>query len=1015
MEHYAEQVLLIAADPRDAQNLADALHSVSGLPLNLESSSTLEEGLERLRAGAIDVVLLDLFLPGYRGLETLAHLRAVARYVPVVVLTGVNEREMAHEAVRTGAADYLVKGEQDGTLIVRTLRYAIDKARSEAALKKSEAKYRGLYENLIAGVFQTTPDGHFLAANPKLVALLGYDSEDELMALDLANDLYANPDDRARWVEEIAAAGEAQNTELILKRKDGRQIVVLENSRLVRDAEGSPLYYEGTLTDITELKKLDNLLQDTQAMAKIGGWELDIARNELSWTDEVYRIHELPFGKPVNVDEAIGYYHPDSQPVIREAVEQGMRNGTPWDLELKLVTAKGNIVEVRAIGKVYRRDGKIVRLAGTFQDITEKHQATQALAESQAREGAILEKALDSIVTIDHKGRIIDFNPAAEKLFGQRADEVIGRPMCELIIPERFRDRHRKGIARYLAGGESVFLGKRIEVPAVKADGTEFAVELSITPIVVGGQTAFTGFMRDITERKRAERNLLDNQAFYELILDSVPTRIAYIRADHRIAYTNQAYDEWFQVSRSELTGRKVEEIVTGDALDLIRTRMEKVLGGEVVSFQAEVDREDAIHHLDVTYLPHVGKTGKVRGFFSVVQDMTEHKQLEARLRQAQKMEAVGQLTGGVAHDFNNLLSVIMGNLQLLQRYLQNDEKLLKKLRTATRAAKRGAELTRRLLAFSRQQMLEPRVVNLNMLVAGMDDLLRRTIGESIDISSSFAKDLWVTTVDPGQLENAILNLAINARDAMPEGGSLVIETSNTSLDEKYCSRYEDAEPGDYVMLAVTDSGVGISEEALKKVFDPFFTTKEVGKGSGLGLSMVYGFVEQSGGHARIYSEAGHGTSVKIYLPRSDGVEALSADETNIMNVFPTGDETVLVVEDDPDVRETVVTFLKELGYNILEADNGRNALALIEKNSTINLLFTDVMMPGGMHGPVLAKEAQARRPDLRVLFTTGYAQSAVLKRGDLIGDAEMIGKPYNNEDLARRIREILDEETVVG
>jgi signal transduction histidine kinase/CheY-like chemotaxis protein len=413
-------------------------------------------------------------------------------------------------------------------------------------------------------------------------------------------------------------------------------------------------------------------------------------------------------------------------------------------------------------------------------------------------------------------------------------------------------------------------------------------------------------------------------------------------------------------------------------------------------------------------FVPQIGPNGEVLGFFSIVYDLSEQKRLEARLMQAQKMEAIGQLTGGIAHDFNNLLGVVIGNLQLLDRSVAETPTLARKVHTAMRAAARGADLTRRLLAFARRQILEPAVLDLNRQLSGLSELVQRTIGESIEVRMIQAHDLWHTSADPGQFENAILNLAINARDAMPQGGRLTVRTQNVTLDAKFCGEYPSIEPGDFVAISVNDNGVGMEADVLKRVFEPFFTTKESGKGSGLGLAMVHSFAEQAGGIATVESTVGVGTTVSIFLPRSKE-EQSAREDTIVTRVAPGGTETILVVEDDADLRDTVVTALTQLGYRALAAANGAAAVRILSGTERIDLLFTDVMMPGGMLGPALAKRARELRPDIDVLFTTGYADNAVLAGTAGLTSSDVIHKPYRNEDLAMRIRHVLDREARVA
>jgi signal transduction histidine kinase/CheY-like chemotaxis protein len=383
-----------------------------------------------------------------------------------------------------------------------------------------------------------------------------------------------------------------------------------------------------------------------------------------------------------------------------------------------------------------------------------------------------------------------------------------------------------------------------------------------------------------------------------------------------------------------------------------------------------------------------------------------ERRRAEAALQQSQKMEAIGQLTGGVAHDFNNLLQILSGNLQLLQRRL-NDPQDLKRLSASLGAVERGAKLASQLLAFARRQPLEPRAIHLGRMVREMDELLRRALGEAIEVETVIAGGLWNTLTDPDQVQNAILNLAVNARDAMSGSGRLTIEAGNAMLDEFYCRQHEDVTPGQYVMLAVSDTGSGMTPEVMAKAFDPFFTTKREGSGTGLGLSMVYGFVKQSHGHVKIYSEPGLGTTVRIYLPRTFEAEEAVPDLSSAP--IESGSETILVVEDDPVVQATVVDLLKDLGYAVLRANDGQSALTLARSGIDIDLLFTDVVMPGPVRAPDLARQVQALLPGVGVLFTSGYTENAIVHGGRLDPGVNLLSKPYRREDLARKVRHTLN------
>jgi PAS domain S-box-containing protein len=435
------------------------------------------------------------------------------------------------------------------------------------------------------------------------------------------------------------------------------------------------------------------------------------------------------------------------------------------------------------------------------------------------------------------------------------------------------------------------------------------------------------------------------------------------------------------------------------------RLRALQTPGAEVPTIEEKIVRLDgSILEVEVTAASFRDDTG--HAVLVILRDLTQRKATERQLNHAQRLEAVGQLTGGVAHDFNNLLTVILGSAEQLEEQLADSH--LRRIAVMSRtAAERGAELTNRLLAFSRRQALDPRVTDINKLIAGMDGLLRRTLGEHVEIELVRGGGLWEALIDAPQLENAILNLCLNARDAMPAGGRLTIETANVRLDQSYAARNDDVTPGQYVMVAVSDTGAGMDPDTLQRAFEPFFTTKEVGKGSGLGLSMVYGFTKQSNGHAKIYSEPGQGTAVKLYLPRAETAER-TVDNVGADEHVVGGTEKVLLVEDDQLVRDHVAAQLEALGYRVVGAASGPEALRHLRESDDFDLLFTDIVMPGGMNGRQLAEEAHLMKPGLPVLFTSGYTENAIVHHGRLDPGVHLLNKPYRRQELAAKVRQVL-------
>jgi len=507
---------------------------------------------------------------------------------------------------------------------------------------------------------------------------------------------------------------------------------------------------------------------------------------------------------------------------------------------------------------------------------------------------------------------------------------------------------------------------------------------------------------------------LEESERWFQLLIDAVTDYAIFMldAAGHVVSW-NPGAQRIKGYSSEEIIGQHFSRFYTEDdrRLDIPGTALATaVRTGKYEAEGSRVRKDGSTFVANVVINAIRNPSGTLLGFSKITRDITEKKAFEDQLRQAQKMEAIGHLTGGVAHDFNNLLTVIMGNLEHLDRILPPTQPSQRIIAAALRGASRAAILTHRLLAFSRRQPLSPQVLSVNKLVAGMSDLMHRTLGEAIFIETVLAGGLWSTLADSNQLENALINLAINARDAMPDGGKLTIETANTHLDDAYARMHDEVQSGQYVGIFVTDTGIGMSTETAAQAFDPFFTTKEIGQGTGLGLSQVYGFIKQSGGHASIYSEVGEGTTIKIYLPRYRGAEDVTDDIKETRRVPQGRSELVLVVEDDPDVRDYTVEMVGDLGYSVLSAPDGASALRLLDSNRGVSLLFTDVGLPGGMNGRQLAEQAQRRRPRLKVLYTTGYARNAIVHQGRLDPGVEVIFKPFTYSDLATRIRRVLDD-----
>ena len=660
-----------------------------------------------------------------------------------------------------------------------------------------------------------------------------------------------------------------------------------------------------------------------------------------------------------------------------------------------------------------RKDGSAATLAwsGVWSEAKQEYffigrdMTEQKLAEEKFR--LVVEASPSGIIMVDTTGAVVLVNAETERMFGYGREELIGRPI-ETLVPLELRSCHANRRMEFAMRPERRRMGAGGDLFAVRKDGSEFPVEIALNPIHTREGLLVLSAIADITDRKRAEQAVLESEAMARGIVETALD--AFVQMDERgvILEWNSQAGAMFGWSRREAFGRTLADLIVPEVhterhkeglARFLSTGESAILGRR---FEIEAQRRDGRQiKVEVSVTALRRDSGYV--FNAFIRDLTDKIAAEAQVRQAQKMEAVGQLTGGIAHDFNNILTVITGTIEVLADAVAGKPEAAAIAKMIDEAAERGAELTRRLLAFARKQPLQPHKINVNSLIVDTAKLLRPTLGGHIEIETMLEDGVWPSLVDPNQLSTTLLNLALNARDAMPGGGKLTFETGNVFLDENYAKAHSDVQPGPYVMVAVSDTGTGIPAAIRERVFEPFFTTKGIGKGTGLGLSMVYGFVKQSGGHIMIYSEEGHGTTVKIYLPRARDLD--EAPDLVPAAAIEGGQETVLLVEDDPLVRSFVTTQLKSLGYTTLAAASAAEALSLIDREATVDLLFTDVIMAGGMNGRQLADEALKRRPSLKVLFTSGYTESAIVHHGRLDPGILLLAKPYRKSDLACMIR----------
>ncbi|HWQ12619.1 MAG TPA: PAS domain S-box protein [Roseiflexaceae bacterium] len=699
--------------------------------------------------------------------------------------------------------------------------------------------------------------------------------------------------------------------------------------------------------------------------------------------------------------------HFDS-PALRTLLEAVLPKNTAFDDFVHSIELpeRGRRILLLNARRLYREERKTDLILLAMEDVTEKHVAI----ETQARLATIVEGSNDAILSKSLDGTIRTWNPAAERLYGYTAGEAVGNHIGLLVPPER-----RAEIEAIL---ERISRGERVEpfdTERVRKDGSRLRVSVSVSPIrdatgrVIGAST----IGRDITERTRMDQALRELAQLLEDISSASPAVLYTMTAQA----DNTLVPTWVSRNVTAMLGFDVGEALApdwwaghlhpDDRAECL-ARMEQLLARGSLAHEYRFLRKDGT----VVWIRderRVGRdpAGHPRQVVGAWLDITERHHLEEQFLQAQKMESIGRLAGGVAHDFNNLLTIITATVDLVLPGLREEDPLAADLKEIQQAARRGAALTQQLLAFSRRQVFQPRVVNLNDMVAELDPMIRRLLGEDIKLMIVLGAALGNVRVDPGQITQVVMNLVVNSRDAMPNGGTLTLETANVDLNETYAGQHVGARSGPFVLLAVSDTGIGMDEATRRRVFEPFFTTKAMGRGTGLGLSTVYGIVKQSDGNIWVYSEPGVGTTFKIYLPRV--AASITATETALPAGSARGTETIMLVEDDPSLREVARRILEAAGYAVLAAGTPDEALLSAERfHGPIHLLLTDVVMPT-MRGPELAERVIRLYPETRVLYMSGYAENAIVHGSELKEGTRFLSKPFDAATLTRRVREVLD------
>jgi len=935
-------------------------------------------------------------------------------------------------------------------------------------IEEEKRKTRQQYESLVH-----TIDGivweldvrtfNFTFVSKQTERLLGYTPEQWLSDPGFWKD-HLHPDDRSwaiAFCRDATARREDHEFDYRMIAADGR-VVWLRDIVTVDYTNPDFPHLRGVMVDITgrklseeALKQSESQLAEAQRLAHIGSWNWDLQKNVMTWSDEHYRIFGVQRGDiDVNDDDGVfDFIHPEDRELVRSVVAKSIEAKESFNFYYRIVRRDGEERIIQSSGSIETGErGQPIRMFGTAQDVTERGRIEQELRQSEERYRDLVENAHDLIYEHDLKGNYTATNKAVEQITGYSLEESLELNLAQTVAPD-YQEKAQEMLRRKLAG-ESV---TAYDLVVIAKDGRRVPVEVNTRLVFKDGvPVGVQGIARDITERKKAENRLSAQYAVTRALAESntidegaskilqaiceslgweygslwtVDRRSNDLRCSQVWQAPGAEADEFESVSRQSvftpgigLPGRVWNDGQPVWIADLaedtnfprfavaarvgfhggcafpIRFRSE-ILG--VLEFFSRSIREP-----DPDLLAMMVTIGSQVGQFIERKRVEEALgESEEQLRQSQKLEAIGQLAGGVAHDFNNLLTVIGGYSSILLGKLPQDSPHRSSIEEIKKASDRASALTRQLLAFSRKQILQPKVLDLNIVVTDLERMVRRLIGEDIDLLTITSPVLGKVKADPGQIEQVLLNLIVNARDAMPKGGKLTIETRNVVHSKEYAQRHA-ALPGPYVMLAVSDTGCGMDATIQPRVFEPFFTTKDSGEGTGLGLATVYGIVKQSGGNIWVYSEVGRGSTFKVYLPRVDEV---AEGEEVISKSIPKGTEMVLLVEDEDQVRAILKHILEGQGYHVLAASNGEEALSIsqdLERN--IKLMITDVVMPQ-MSGRELAERVQAVRPNLPVLFMSGYTDDAIVRHGLLDEKLNFIQKPFDSTTVARKVREVLD------
>ncbi len=868
------------------------------------------------------------------------------------------------------------------------------------------------FSSLAMGFAKVDLDGNYIAVNDAYARMLGY-TRSELLQMRVI-DVWHPQDVPTGLAARAALKQTSQKKRFSFERryinKNGKTVWLRVTGSNIKNRDGLTTGLFAFFEDINaqkideeNLKNNIALLRLGSGIARIGGWvEFLDSSKEIYWSQDLFELLEYA-GPPLKIEDLCTLFAARDAEVLLLAVNECKQTGKPFELELPFHTFEGNARWMCiAAEPEYDQEGSMIRLSGAIQDITKQQGERELRLQLSTRLVTSLESMTDAFYLLDHEWRTVYMNTEAERIMRFKKEEGLGKIIWErsptLVDTPLYEGFHQAMLTNKVYHTEyySKYLNDWIDLTAYPTS------------------EGLAVYFHSTTVQRKLEHEISESEQRLKYVTQATLDAAWDWNLDDQQVWWSEGIEKLLGLGEKlNVKGHDfwANRIHPDDAKQLLHKFQLVELGAENAWEQRYRVRHQNGQYIYVEErgfsLKHAD--GKVRRLIGGIKNITEKVALEEQLLQTKRMDSIGKLTGGVAHDFNNLLTVILGNVDLLKSMLPDEPQLQSVTDAIANAAQRGADLTHRLLSFARRQALHPQRVNINLLVDKMEGLLKPALGEAIEIRILMDKDLQFVNVDASQLEDAILNLCLNSRDAMPEGGTLTVETSNMLLESPLSTRTAQLEPGAYVVLAISDSGTGIAPDVIEKIFEPFFTTKALGKGTGLGLSSVFGFIQQSNGHIIVGSELGSGTTIKICLPAFESGE-LNSPALPKSSVQPArGTETILVVEDDALVRDFVQLQLKALGYTVVCAGNGASALEIIKQRNDLDLVFTDVIMPGGLSGPQLAKATKAVRPHLKIMFTSGYTEN-LLPESELIDTGiVLLQKPYHSAELARKLRDFLD------